>query len=93
MDNDLKGADGLKGISRDENAGTKWFLSSHIRAHLYTAQKDFCGINSQALQPTMIQQLLKDETGVYAHLNTLEQGIISLFMSGTTLVNLTTRAA
>ena len=35
LNKDSKGAGGLKGISNDEQARTKWFLSSHIRAHLY----------------------------------------------------------
>ena len=35
LNKDSKGAGGLNGISNDEQARTKWFLSSHIRAHLY----------------------------------------------------------
>ena len=35
LNKDSKGAGGLKGISNDEQARTKWFLSRYIRAHLY----------------------------------------------------------
>lgn len=34
LNKDSKGAGGLKGISNDEQARTKWFLTSHVRAHL-----------------------------------------------------------
>ena len=33
MNKDSKGSGGLKGISLDADACTKWFLTSHIRAH------------------------------------------------------------
>ena len=49
INKDSKGAGGLIGISRDENARTKWFLASHVRAHLYGAQKQMCNSQTHSL--------------------------------------------
>ena len=49
INKDSKGAGGLIGISRDENARTKWFLTSHVRAHLYGAQKRKCNSQTHSL--------------------------------------------
>ena len=49
INKDSKGAGGLIGISRDENARTKWFLTSHVRAHLYGAQKQMCNSQTHSL--------------------------------------------
>jgi len=48
LNRDSKTSGGIIGISNHEEARTKWFLTSHIRAQLLSLQKDFCQIASQS---------------------------------------------
>ena len=95
MNRDSKGAGGLRGISGDEDAKMKWFLTSHIRAHLYAAQRNVCGMTAQDSylhKEDTESTTSKDEADVQALLNILDQANISLYRPGDNLVNLMTGA-
>ena len=45
LNRDSKTSGGIIGFSNDEKARTKWFTTTHLRAHLLTVQRELCHID------------------------------------------------
>ena len=95
LNKDSKGSGGLKGISNNEVARTKWFLSSHVRAQLYATQKE---LTSKSRDDTAskhrednITITVKDETDIQALMSTLHKYASKMFsLEKTALINIFT---
>lgn len=83
LNRDSKTSGGLVGISNNEEARNKWFLTSHIRAHLLSVQKELCSIKSA--NPSVDHKednpaiTMKDEADIQSLLSTLEQYEVNPF--------------
>lgn len=83
LNKDSKTAGGLIGISSDEEARTKWFLTTHLRAHLLSVQRQVYSTNT-AISGSRHKEdtdrtTLRDEVDIQALLNTLEKYEANLF--------------
>ena len=45
LNRDSETSGGIIGFSNDEKASTKWFTTTHVRAHLLTLQRSLCHID------------------------------------------------
>ena len=95
LNKDSKGSGGLKGISNNEVARTKWFLSSHVRAQMYAAQKEFISKNRDGTagkhREENVTITMKDEADVQALMSTLHKYASKIFSrEKTALINIFT---
>ena len=95
LNKDSKGSGGLKGISNIEFAKTKCFFSSHVRAQLYAAQKEFTSKNrddtASKHRKDNITITAKDETDIQALMSTLHKYASKMFsFEKTALINIFT---
>ena len=93
LNKDSKTSGGLVGISNNDEARTKWFLTSHFRAHLLSVQRELCksAVGAYSSKHHETNRTAKDENDVQCLVSLINQYTANPFSrEATMLVNIST---